>query len=107
MPKDSDDFALDPVVIRSPSGLFTKGAWRRDMSSCADWNGPVPGSESDIQFGLWVHERAKMLASHLDRLIQPDTADNLASKIRAVADVLWADAEWARRHCDGSLSDLH
>ena len=49
-----------------------------------------------------MHAQAKTLAAQLDRLADPEA--DLAEKIEAVADALWSDAEWARRHADGSLS---
>lgn len=106
MPRDT--LSLNNAALtRSPSGLFTRRAWERDLEASYErmpawyWSGP----ESDRHFALWVHAQAKTLAAQLDRLVQPDTGEELAGRIEGIADLLWSDAEWARRHADGSLAD--
>lgn len=105
MPRDTAQFAAGSLT-RSPSGLFTRRAWERDLEASYErmpswyWS----GAESDRQFALWVHAQAKTLAAQLDRLVQPDTGESLTERIEGLADLLWSDAEWARRHADGSLS---
>lgn len=107
MPRDTAEFTKAATLTRSPSGLFTKRAWERDLEASYErmpswyWSGP----ESDRRFALWVHAQAKTLASQLDRLAQPDTDEAITQQIESLADLLWADAEWARRQADGSLSD--
>ena len=98
MPRDSSDFASPPLT-QSPSGLFTARAWERSRD-LLDASRPAPPSERDREFALWVHAEAKSLASQLDRLADP--AVPLTRNIRALTDRLWEDAEWARRHADGS-----
>ena len=104
MPKVS---SIHPIATQSPSGLFTKRAWERsadvfDESGLGDRR---DGADRDRHFALWVHAEAKALATRLDRLARTSRKDDLSSNLEAVADSLWADAEWARHLADGSLAD--
>ncbi|SRR5690606_1135966 len=104
MPKDATDLeTCGDVLSRSPSGLFTRRSWERELEAAQermpDWY--WQSAECERHFALWVHARAKSLAAELDSLVQPDIAAGLARKIESVADTLWADAEWARRRADG------
>lgn len=94
----------DPMSLHcSPSGLFTKRSWADDLDAAGR---PVArsealGPEGDHAFALWVFDRAKTLASELDRLAQVDQAAGLNRQLAAVTGALWEDAEWARGHIDG------
>ena len=91
----------------SPSGLLTRRAWEAELT---DLYGALPswyesGLECDRQFAHWVQAEAKELAMRLERLLGNDTESTLARQMLAVAEALWADADWARRRVDGSLDD--
>lgn len=105
MPRDSAEIVDAAFLARSPSGLFVRRAWERDLeASCERMpDGYRSGQEEDRQFALWVHAQAKTLATRLEALVQPGTGDALAGQIEGLADLLWEDAEWARRRADGSF----
>lgn len=91
----------------SPSGLLTRRAWEAELT---DLYGEMPGwygssRERDRQFAHWVQAEAKGLAMRLERLLGVETEAALARQTRAIAEALWADADWARRRADGSLED--
>ncbi|WP_162913084.1 hypothetical protein [Rhodospirillaceae bacterium SYSU D60014] len=91
----------------SPSGLLTRRAWEADLT---DLYGEIPswyGSslERDRQFARWVQAEAKNLAMRLERLLDTEGESTLAPQTRAIAEALWADADWARYRLDGSLDD--
>ena len=103
MPRDSIDFTPIPLT-RSPSGLFTRRRWERDRVAAPEW-APRSASPEEEEFALWVHAEAKALAAELDRLAEQGPPAALTKNLRAVAESLWADAEWARRQVDGSFSE--
>ena len=88
----------------SPSGLFTKQAWAEAEGRDAVAS-HRPNPEGERAFARWVHRQAKDLAAGLERLAPPATP-RLASQINALAEALWADAEWARRCLDQSAQSL-
>ncbi len=96
-----------PELFRSPSGLLTRTAWEDELESRFDqmprwyWS----ASERDRHFARWVQAEAKGMACQLERLLRPDTKPALARAIGLLSEALCEDAEWARRHIDGSLDE--
>jgi hypothetical protein len=91
----------------SPSGLFTRAAWERELESTY---GVLPrwtrsAEERDRRWLEWVQAEAVGLSMHLGRLKRPGTAQRLAMPIDTLLDELARDAAWAQERITGRIRE--
>lgn len=94
-------------IAASPSGLFTRAAWERELESA---HGVLPrwtrsAQERDRRWLEWVQAEAVGLSIHLGRLKRPGTAQRLARPIDVLLDALAGDAAWAQERITGGIRE--
>lgn len=95
------------IAAASPSGMFTRAAWERELESA---NGVMPrwarsAAERDRRFLEWVHAEAVGLCAHLGRLQRPGVSARLSRPLDTLLHALAEDAAWARREIAGHLRE--
>lgn len=95
------------TTAASPSGLFTRAAWERELEST---HGVLPRwtrlpEERDRRWLEWVHAEAVGLSMHLGRLKRPSTAKRLTGPIDTILEALAGDAAWAQREMTGQVRE--
>jgi hypothetical protein len=91
----------------SPSGLFTRAVWERDLESS---RAVLPrwarsATERDRRFLEWVGAEAVGLSAHLGRLRRPGNPPRLTGPLDTLLRALAEDAAWARRELAGRLDE--
>jgi hypothetical protein len=104
----SDRKQMDRTVSgMSPSGLFTRAAWERDLESShavlPRWTRSA--AERDRRFLEWVDAEALGLSAHLGRLRRPGASPRVTVPLDTLLRALAEDAAWARRELAGRLSE--